>query len=178
MRSYALFYKEGAFKKSLLDRVVQYGSNGTEFNRHSFAYYDEARYPDGSYHGFAGSTNWSVGSDSVSTLSLMGNGSVSALGGVTGNSSGGGIYIGIGTVGNTSSKGETGGLKIGFSQSDSDTLLAMADLDGDGLPDKVFKKVTETSKFGIASAEFDLAVEVFEQAPVLTVVLGRTTIAP
>jgi len=33
----------------------------------------------------------------------------------------------------------TGGLKIGYSKSRSESLLAMADMDGDGLPDKVFR---------------------------------------
>jgi RHS repeat-associated protein len=140
LRSYELVYKPGAFNKTLLDHVVQYGSDGSKFNQHSFAYYDEARDSSGNYLGFAPAASWAVGGDSVSTLDLFGNGSVSALGGNTSTGEGGGIYIGIGFGTNSSSKEETGGIKLGYSQSQSDTLLVMADMNGDGLPDKVFKR--------------------------------------
>jgi RHS repeat-associated protein len=120
--------------------VVQYGKDGaTEFNRHTFAYYDEARKQDGSYKGFAPSTLWNSQDDSVSTVSMFGNGSVSALGGSVGKSLGGSFYFGVGTCCDVASKEISQGVRIGYSNSQNETLLVMADVNGDGLPDKVFQ---------------------------------------
>jgi RHS repeat-associated protein len=141
VRSYKLNYQTGAFNKTLLASVVQYGKDGTtEFNRHTFAYYNDAQNPDGSYKGFAPSTPWNIQDDSVSTVSMFGNGSVSALGGTMGTSVGGSLYFGVGTCCDVVSKEISGGARIGYSSSQNDTLLVMADVNGDGLPDKVFKK--------------------------------------
>ncbi len=127
-----------AFNKTLLTGVIQYAADGTtEFNRHTFAYNDEARNTDGSYRGFEGESGWAVGSDGVSA-GLMGKGAASALGGSKGTSAGGHIYIGVGS-GSTTSKNVSGGIKVGYSRSRSESLIAMADMNGDGLPDKVYR---------------------------------------
>jgi RHS repeat-associated protein len=138
VRAYAFEYAEGAFHKTLLQRAVQYDEDGREFNRHEFGYYDEARDGDGTYKGFAETANWDAGGDNVSA-GLMGEGAASALGGSEGQGAGGHLYVGIGPKGETTSKSMTGGIKLGFNRSTSETLLAMADMNGDGLPDKVFK---------------------------------------
>ena len=130
-----------AFNKTLLTSVSQYGSgnNGVLFNTHQFTYFDKARDAAGKYYGFVSSTDWGVGDDSVSN-GLIGKGGVaSALGGNSSKGGGGHIYLGVGPAGNTSSKENTGGIKVGFNLSESESLLTMADMDGDGLPDKVFK---------------------------------------
>jgi RHS repeat-associated protein len=128
-----------AFNKSLLTAIVQFGEDGvTEFNRHSFSYFDEARDAAGAYRGFAPTGDWSVGADNISA-GLLGRGTVSALGGSRSTSRGGHFYVGVGPAGDTSSKRITAGAKVGSSRSRSETLLAMADMDGDGLPDKVFR---------------------------------------
>src|SRR5512139_123634 len=138
IRSYAFEYAEGAFHKTLLQRVVQKDEDGKEFNRHEFGYYDEARDDKGEYHGFADTAGWAAGSDNVSA-GLMGKGEASALGGSRGKSKGGHVYVGIGTGANLTSKTDSAGIKLGYTRSTSETLLAMADMNGDGLPDKVFK---------------------------------------
>jgi RHS repeat-associated protein len=127
-----------AFNKTLLTSINQFAGDGTPFNSHTLTYYDEARNANGSYNGFAGATGWSIGNDGVGA-GLMGKGAASALGGTTSTNAGGHIYIGVGVGDDTTSKEETGGIKIGFSRSTSETLIAMADMNGDGLPDKVFK---------------------------------------
>ncbi|MGB9081499.1 MAG: SpvB/TcaC N-terminal domain-containing protein, partial [Desulfuromonadaceae bacterium] len=127
-----------AFNKTLLTSVAQYGKDGGLFNTHRFTYFDEARNPDGSYHGFAATPDWSVGTDGVSA-GLFNHGNASALGGTQGSSLGAHLYVGVGLLGNLMSKENTVGAKIGYSDSNSESVLTMADMDGDGLPDKVFK---------------------------------------
>jgi RHS repeat-associated protein len=127
-----------AFNKTLLTSVAQYGKDGGLFNTHKLTYYDEARNGNGTYHGFAASQDWGVGSDGVK-VGLLGYGNASALGGTEGNSIGGHLYLGVGTPGSLCSKVNTGGAKIGYNESSSESVLTMADMDGDGLPDKVFK---------------------------------------
>jgi len=128
-----------AFNKTLLTSIGQFAADGaTLFNKHTFTYNDEARDTAGNYRGFAGATDWGIGSDGVG-LSLLGQGTASAIGGSQSLSAGGHLYVGVGVCCDVSSKQETGGLKVGFSQSRSESLITMADMDGDGLPDKVFK---------------------------------------
>jgi len=127
-----------AFNKTLLTSVGQFGADGALFNTHRFTYYDEARDTAGNYRGFAASTDWSIGNDGIG-LGLMGRGTASALGGTQTIGGGGHLYIGVGPAGSITSKENTGGIKVGFSQSRSETLITMADMNGDGLPDKVFK---------------------------------------
>jgi RHS repeat-associated protein len=147
VRSYEFRYNENpfgdnrpalAFNKTLLTSISQFGTDGALFNKHTFSYYDEARDTAGSYRGFAGSSNWDIPGDGVG-IGLMGRGTASALGGNQSLSAGGHLYVGVGACCDVSSKEQTGGLKVGFSRSQSETLIAMADVDGDGLPDKVFK---------------------------------------
>ncbi|WP_019143026.1 SpvB/TcaC N-terminal domain-containing protein [Noviherbaspirillum massiliense] len=138
VRLYSFDYRTGAFTKTLLTKVTQYGEDGmTEFNHHDFEYFDDARDTAGNYHGFSSPVDWNIGSDSVSA-GLLGKGLASALGGSKSESAGGHLYVGVG-VGDASSKLVTVGPKIGYSKSGSETLIAMADMNGDGLPDKVFK---------------------------------------
>ena len=119
--------------------ISQFGADGIVFNKHTFLYNDEARDVSGAYRGFAASTDWSVGSDGIG-IGLLGQGTASALGGSQSISVGGHIYVGVGPNDTQlTSKVNTAGVKIGFSQSRSETLITMADMNGDGLPDKVFK---------------------------------------
>lgn len=128
-----------AFNKTLLTSISQFAADGvTLFNTHTLTYYDEARDSAGNYHGFAGSSDWGIGSDGI-TAGLLGRGLASALGGSSSTSAGGHLYVGVGSCCDVTSKTSTAGLKVGFSRSQSETLITMADMDGDGLPDKVFK---------------------------------------
>ena len=128
-----------AFNKTLLTSIDQFAGDGvTLFNKHAFTYNDEARDVAGSYRGFASSTDWGIGSDGIG-IGLLGQGTASAVGGSQSLSAGGHLYVGVGTCCDVTSKQETAGPKVGFSQSSSEALITMADMDGDGLPDKVFK---------------------------------------
>ena len=140
VRSYEFNYKEGAFRKTLLESVSQFGEDGALFNKHDFEYFDEARNGNGSYKGFGASQAWNPGSDNVST-GFFGRGDASAISGMEGSGKGGNIHIGISFI--ACDKGNsaiTVGGRFGYNRSESDGILALVDLNGDGLQDKVFRK--------------------------------------
>ncbi len=137
VRSYQLDYTTGAFNKTLLKSVSQYGANGTLFNTHTFAYYDDARNTSGDYHGFATPADVNTGGDGV-TAGLLDQGHASALSGSMTTSIGGHLYLGFNPVSPT--KQFSAGAKVGFTHTSGDGVLAMIDLNGDTLPDKVFEQ--------------------------------------
>jgi RHS repeat-associated protein len=127
-----------AFNKTLLTSISQSGADASLFNKHTFLYNDEARDASGNYRGFAATTDWTIGDDGIG-LDLLGQGTASALGGSQNATVGGHLYIGFGTGPDITSKVNTAGPKFGFSVANGETLITMADMDGDGLPDKVFR---------------------------------------
>jgi RHS repeat-associated protein len=137
IRRYDFLYQEGAFKKTLLHSVTQSGENGVAFNTHTFTYYDEVRQANGAYQGFGSSTNWTTASDGVRAPRVPLSGQASALGGAVTDAAGGHLYVGFNL--DEPTKEGSGGGSVGFNHSSTDTVLAMLDLNGDGLPDKVFK---------------------------------------
>jgi len=137
VRSYVFNYREGAFRKTLLESITQLGEDGAAFNTHTFDYYDDARNPDGSIKGFIGSQAWNAGNDNVSAG--IPEGGASAIGGNSSETLGGHFYIGIGPGLLTDKKG-SGGVKVGFNKTSSEGLLVLMDINGDGLPDKLYKK--------------------------------------
>jgi RHS repeat-associated protein len=136
VRRYDLGYTAGAFGKSLLESVTQRGGDGTAFNTHRFSYFDEVR-DGGTYAGFAAPATWNSGDDQVDA-GLLGQGRASALSGAVSTGVGGHAYVGF----NPSSPTKRGsfGAKVGFTRSTNDGVLALVDLNGDSLPDKVFKQ--------------------------------------
>src|SRR5262249_51205715 len=137
VRRYDLAYGQGAFGKTLLQSIAQSGANGTALGTHRFGYFDEVRNAGGGYDGFAPATSWNVGDDGV-TAGLLDQGRASALSGALSTSVGGHLYVGFNPTAPT--KQGSGGAKVGFTSSSTDGVLALVDLNGDNLPDKVFKK--------------------------------------
>jgi hypothetical protein len=151
VRAYDLDYDIGAFHKSRMTSIRQFGVANAPFpgNVHTFEYFDEVRGdPTGSpnqYAGFAGSQAWSSPDDDIDTglilpgavLGLFGPDEPSALGGGTSHTAGGHIYIGFNPFSPT--KTNSFGGKIGFGGGDSTGVAALLDVNGDGLPDKVFR---------------------------------------
>jgi hypothetical protein len=136
VRSYEFVYIKGAFEKTLLKNIIQYGSDGQEFNRHSFEYYDDILNADGSYKGFKTPVTWNTGLDNIN-VSLLGTVNATVLGSTKGRTVGWHVYAGIGLG---PAKDVSGGFKVGGSSSDSEDIVTIIDLNGDGLPDKVFKQ--------------------------------------
>ena len=141
VRHYELTYKEGAFYKTLLAKVSQYDAAGKFFNQHSFDYYNDigsgtALIP------LATPQNWQAGSDNVHGGMLTHlNGftdEASALSGTSHKDISAGVGIAVGFDANVMSKENSVGASFGYSQSTSKGMLAMIDINGDGLPDKLF----------------------------------------
>ena len=139
IRRYRFDYTTGAFFKTLLSSINQYDADGHLFSTHRLDYYDDIRDAQGNYQAFE-HTGWTSPGDGLSSgaLNLAGDGAgdASALNANTSVGGGGHLYVGVGT---TSSKSGSVGVKVGFSHSDDSGLLALVDVDADGLPDKVFR---------------------------------------
>lgn len=132
IRFYELLYREGAFYKTLLASIIEKDQQEAEFYRHDFEYYDEVR-QGGSYVPYRPLENWIVPSDNLDN-------SPSLFGASTSSSSGGTFAVTFGLAfGDFSSKGWTFGGHVTSSDSESTGQIAQVDIDGDGLPDKVFR---------------------------------------
>ncbi|HET8661435.1 MAG TPA: SpvB/TcaC N-terminal domain-containing protein [Micromonosporaceae bacterium] len=136
VRSYDLAYREGAFGKMLLASVTQRGEQGVVFNTHTFDYYDDARAVNNQYR-FGPAASWNTGADNLGT-GTFNQGHPSALGGSVTTSIGGHLYVGVNVAVGT--KMLSGGGKVGYTYSTTDEVLALVDIDGDTLPDKVFRR--------------------------------------
>lgn len=136
VRSYDFDYEQGAFGKSLLKSITQRGETGAIFATHEFSYYDDVATGNGTYQGFGTAASWQTGNDNV-TAGLLNYGQATALSGSISNSFGGHLYLGFNPDAPT--KEGSAGAKVGFNTSSSDGVLALIDINGDGLPDKVFK---------------------------------------
>lgn len=149
VRAWELAYTEGAYHKSLLTSIQVFGASNQPFpgNAHRFEYFDEIREsptPDSAFRGFAPAVPWSAGGDHVRTLGipglaqgLLGNGEASMIGGADELGFGAHLYVGFAPIGVM--KQNSLGVKAGFKGSSSNDKLALLDINGDGLPDKVFQ---------------------------------------
>ena len=147
LRSYAFSYKDGAFSKDLLESVRQYDDNGNEVSFQDFSYYDDVL-AEGGYSPFRSeSETWNLQNDYLDagfTNPLQSTGRFSdrptALGGTTSSSTSVSFYAGVGPNDGARWKGNTVGGSYGHSTDNSKGLSAFVDINGDGLPDKVFRK--------------------------------------
>lgn len=135
VKGWNLVYREGAFGKSLLDKVEQLGADGAVAGSHTFSYYDEVGYGSGSYDGFAGGKDWDTGDDL--NQFLLGPVGLSALGASETNSGDVHAYIGF-NPSNPTKTGSFGGA-LAVSGGGTGGLVEMMDLNGDRLPDKVYR---------------------------------------
>jgi hypothetical protein len=140
IRRYQFDYTTGAFFKTLLAGINQYDADGQLFTTHRFDYFDDIRDGQGNYQAFE-RTDWTSPGDGLSNgaLNLTGEhaGDASALNANTSTGVGGHLYVGVGA---TDSKTNSVGVKVGFEHSDGEGLLALVDVDGDSLPDKVVRR--------------------------------------
>ena len=153
LRSYDFVYKsgDGAFKKTLLEKIVQNDASGAKFNEHVFEYYDDVKAAEG-YVPFKNNTeNWNTGNDNVTgngvitktdiiAGEVLFSDKISALGGGVSASGGFSLFVGVGPNENLSTTSNTAGVSFSFSPSESKTLLTLVDINGDGLADKVFSE--------------------------------------
>lgn len=137
IRAYELNYTTGAFDKTLLKSVTQFGADNDAFNTHTFDYFDDVRGADGGYQVFSEAAGWNVPDDGLGRSIGGEHGEASALSASTSSSIGGHLYVGWNPA--TVAKSNSVGVKVGHNSGKSDGLLALADVDGDNLPDKVFR---------------------------------------
>ncbi|HEX6686665.1 MAG TPA: SpvB/TcaC N-terminal domain-containing protein, partial [Candidatus Limnocylindrales bacterium] len=139
IRRYELAYTTGAFNKTLLRSLSQLDDQGAPFTKHEFSYYDDIRDTQGAYQAFR-PVPWTVPGDGLGNgalnLTSSNAGNASALSANTSTSVGGHLYLG---VGRSPSKSGSIGVKVGFNQTTDSGLVALIDVDGDTLPDKVFR---------------------------------------
>lgn len=144
VRAYRLTYTTGAFHKSLLQSITEENAAGQDFYTHSFDYFDDVR-SGGTYEPFAGPVNWSVPDDNIKGNILNPipgmNGETSILGGASANNLNVG---GAATIGPNDfllfSKDKTAGGTYAYGSSSNEGLIALVDINGDGLLDKVYRK--------------------------------------
>ncbi|WP_434362366.1 hypothetical protein NF212_19045 [Parasalinivibrio latis] len=128
VRSYAFNYTEGAFHKTLLASIQQFDANGQLFNTHSLSYYDDVRDANGNYQPFTASQAWTMSdvhdmADGLSTRTVESTSLQQADAGATETTS-------------SSTTLNADGTQACYVNT-APTLLAMADINGDGLVDKL-----------------------------------------
>ncbi|CAA9225514.1 MAG: Enoyl-CoA hydratase [uncultured Cytophagales bacterium] len=143
VRSYALQYREGAFYKTLLSSISEYDAGGKLFNTHTFDYYDDVHAAKG-YKPFTAAQPWTARRDSINggfinPINAFGD-EASALSGTKSKDFSVGVAVTVGFDPNVATKSFSVGGNVGYSQSASEGLLSLIDINGDALPDKVFVK--------------------------------------
>ncbi len=140
-RAYNLNYVEGAFGKTLLKSVDQVGSDGATFATNVFNYFDDVRNSDGSYDGFSSPATWDVGSTGVDipdiSLGPFSAGS-SALG--SSQTIAGDVHAYLGFNLSNPTKAGSVGASLTVNAGVTEASAEMLDINGDMLPDKVFRK--------------------------------------
>ena len=148
LRSYAFEYRNGAFNRELLAGVRHLNSNGQEVSFQKFSYYDDVQ-SDKGYVPFKDSQEtWNTHNDGLDAGFVnplqgmdMFSDKPSALGGTTSSSVGGSFYAGVGPDDQSTTTTTTGGGGFNYSNDQSRGLSTFVDLNGDGLPDKVYREM-------------------------------------
>ena len=143
IRSYVFSYGAGPFSKTLLKDVSELDAASNIFYTHRFDYYDEVSRPLG-YAPFAPAESWTVPSDDVKgdiSHALPGfTGEASLLSSTKSSNSNHSLAVTFGLWDWHLDKRSTVGGSFGGGSATTDGLTTLVDVNGDGLPDKVFKK--------------------------------------
>lgn len=143
VRSYELRYQEGQFFKTLLQDITEFDQLAAPFYTHSFEYFNDVS-EGGSFKPFSGTQDWTVANDRVRgdiANPVPGfDGETSLLGGAKSNNFDVGSAVTVGPIGNLATKTNTAGGSFSYAESSGSGLIAFLDINGDGLPDKVFEE--------------------------------------
>ncbi len=141
---YDLNYTNGAFGKSLLASVDQIGTDLSTKATHRFDYFDEVTDANGNYQGFAANkVDWKTADpgdpdgDLPSRQLLTDKAEPGALGSSESNSAEGHAYVGFNPVVPNKLGSFGGSLQLGGGATEA--LAEWIDLNGDSLPDKVYR---------------------------------------
>lgn len=144
IRSYDLQYKEGAFGKTLLKSISELDAADNLFYTHQFDYYDDVNL-QGNFRPLNYVEPWDPSSDDIKGDLLNPIRDFTAEGSALSTSKSsnfnGGLTLTVGTTfaGIWSKLVSVGG-NFSYGEDKSEGIVSMLDLNGDGLPDKVFKK--------------------------------------
>lgn len=144
IRAYTFTYKTGFFGKTLLQDIKVYDQNDAFFYDYEFEYFDDIS-ENGNLSAYGPEVEWSVSKDNVAIGNITGNiegfnAKPTLLGSALSKSIGGSASVTIGFVSPPNTKDLTAGPNGGYTNNDSEGLTALIDIDGDGLPDKVWKE--------------------------------------
>ncbi len=160
IRNYELQYQEGAFYKTLLKGISERDANDSLFYAHSFDYYDDVQAQNG-YVPLGNTEDWSPANDDIKgdiQRNLPGfSPQASALSTAKSKNSGNNLAVTFGLWNWLFNKSLTVGGSYGSSKSSTEGLVSLVDINGDGLPDKVFKKAGQLSyrpNLGAGSHQF------------------------
>jgi len=148
VRRYSLDYITGAFYKTLLQKISEFDASNTLFNVHDFEYYNDVM-KEGLFKPLADEEAWNPQDDNVEgdfitpdVTTPVGtfHDKASAISGNKSTGGGFGTAVTFGEFdGNLSMKTNTAGAAFSYSYSVNEGILALVDMNGDGLMDKVFK---------------------------------------
>ncbi|HEY4110087.1 SpvB/TcaC N-terminal domain-containing protein [Puia sp.] len=143
IRSYVLQYEEGAFYKTLLQSISELDSAGAVFYTHRFDYYDDVHKQN--YTAADSIVRWNIPGDGIqgdlpnqipaftSEATAISSSKAMSKGG------GGGVTVGSIFGDEWSKKASVGGF-FSYNRDDQEGMVSLIDINGDGLPDKVFKQ--------------------------------------
>ncbi len=147
LRSYRFRYTDGAFGQRLLSAVVQCDNAGDSVGWHRFGYHQSAGMvnPLSGMTLFEPDSLWQPPTDNdggfIRRLAALNtsHGRPTAIGGNSSTSAGGSAYVGINAADDMENdKGNTAGISVSYDRNTSSGVSTLADINGDGLPDKVF----------------------------------------
>ncbi|WP_258105033.1 SpvB/TcaC N-terminal domain-containing protein [Marinoscillum sp. MHG1-6] len=149
IRSYGLEYTEGAFFKTLLSHINEYDAAGELFTTHEMEYYDDVD-AFGDYKPFDQEfTDWMIDADDLKGVFDARKedfkGKATVLSGTRSTNYGLGTAVGVGFNLKLWDKSKSVVANLGYGGSKSYGIISMMDVNGDGLPDKIF--LDEDNKF-------------------------------
>lgn len=140
LRSYSFEYNIGVFDRNLLSAIKQFDCDNNLVSFHKFDYFDDLT-ENGKMIPYQSESTYDISSDNIGVgLQKIGTKSASLLGSSESSTIGTSFYAGIGGFDGSPTKSATGGLSVGYSENSTEGKVSLIDLNGDGLPDKVYKK--------------------------------------
>jgi len=141
VRSYTFHFRNGEFHKTLLESITELDAEGEEFFTHRFDYYNDIQV-NNAIVPFAPEKEWNLPDDDLKGpyLNLFLD-NVSVLGGSGSIGGSGKVASTVGLLdGKLFLKTMTAGGNVSYQGSRNEGFMTLIDINGDGLPDKVYKK--------------------------------------
>lgn len=164
IRRYDFTYAEGAFYKTILQRIREIDNTGSVFYSQEFDYYDDVRVNNSATEYKSKDTvlSWQIQDDGIRgdiqnpIPQFEDDASVISTAKVT--SKTGGVVVTVGAIaGDTWSKRMSVGGGPVFGKDEQEEITSLIDINGDGLPDKVFKdggSLWYRANLGVATRSF------------------------